>query len=291
MAIMNKKGRIIKQVSNDYSIALEGEIVVCKARGKFRNMGLSPLVGDFVSIDYENRYILEIEKRKNELERPSIANVDQALIVTSVEIPSFSSNLLDKLLVILEYNRISPVLCFTKMDLVDENLRGEMKDIMNYYRRIGYPVYENSDPALKEIFKDKVTVFAGQSGAGKSTLLNRLDSHLNLETGEVSIALGRGRHTTRHVELLPVLGGLIADTPGFSSLDFKGMTNTDIRDQFIEFNQYREECKYQDCMHQKEDDCEVKRKVKEKEILASRYENYLKFIDRENFYPSMKDRN
>ena len=132
----------------------------------------------------------------------------------------------------------------------------------------------------KDIFKNKVTVFAGQSGAGKSTLLNHLDETLNIATADVSAKLGRGRHTTRHVELLPVLGGLIADTPGFSSLDFIGMKNSDIRDSFIEFNQYRDKCEYQDCMHKSEADCEIKRQVESGNILSSRYENYLKFIDR-----------
>lgn len=278
---MDRKGRIVKQLSNDYFVECDGEVVVCKARGKFRKMGLSPLVGDFVTFDYENKYILDIQERRNELVRPSVANVDQALIVTSVEVPSFSSNLLDKLLVVIEYHHILPIICFTKMDLVDEKLKQEMRDIMAYYRQIGYQVYENTDDALKNIFKGKVTVFAGQSGSGKSTLLNRLDKTLNLETGEVSYALGRGKHTTRHVELHSLLGGLVADTPGFSALDFQEMKNADIRDNFIEFRQYREDCEYHDCMHKNENHCEIKKRVESGDILKSRYENYLKFIDRE----------
>ena len=156
----------------------------------------------------------------------------------------------------------------------------EIRNIQSYYRKIGYDVYDNTDKELKEIFKNKITVFAGQSGAGKSSLLNMLDSSLDLEIGEVSVALGRGRHTTRHTELIEVLGGLIADTPGFSALDFKDMTNSDIRDNFIEFNEYKELCEYKDCMHVNERKCGIKDNVDANVILKSRYENYLKFIEK-----------
>lgn len=275
---MNKTGRIIKQISNDYTVELESELVVCKPRGKFRKMDLSPIVGDYVTIDYDNKYIIEINKRKNELIRPRIANVDYAVVITSVQIPEFSSNLLDKLLVNIEFNNIEPIICFTKMDLVDDIKREEINNYIDYYRSIGYKVFVNTDESIKEIFKDKLTVFTGQSGAGKSTLLNRLDSTLKLETNEVSIALGRGKHTTRHTEFIPVCGGYIADTPGFSSLSFEEMSNGDIRDNFIEFNKYRSDCEYGDCMHDNEVNCEIKRRVAAKDILESRYENYLKFI-------------
>ena len=273
-------GKIIKQISNDYTVKLDNEIVVCKARGKFRKMGITPLVGDNVVIDKENNYIMEILERKNELERPSVANIDQAVIVTSVKIPDFSSNLLDKLHNVIEFNNIKPIICFTKLDLLNEEELKEIRDIQAYYKKIGYEVYDNTDIRLKDIFKDKITVFAGQSGAGKSSLLNMLDNSLNLEIGEVSIALGRGRHTTRHSELIEVLDGLIADTPGFSALDFNGMSKEDIRDNFIEFNEYKEYCEYKDCMHLNEKKCAIKDNVENKIILNSRYENYLKFIEK-----------
>jgi len=273
-------GKIIKQISNDYTVKVDNELYVCKARGKFRNIGVTPLVGDNVVIDENNNYILEILDRKNELDRPSVSNIDQVVIVTSVKIPDFSSNLLDKLLTIIEFNNIKPVICFTKLDLLNEIELEEIEEIMDYYRKIGYEVYSNTDSKLKEIFKDKITVFAGQSGAGKSSLLNRLDNSLNLEIGEVSIALGRGRHTTRHTELIEVLGGLIADTPGFSSIDFRDMKKSDIRDNFIEFNQYRESCEYKDCMHINELKCAIKEKVEKNIIKKSRYENYLKFVEK-----------
>lgn len=273
-------GKIIKQISNDYTVKVEDKLYICKPRGKFRNLGITPLVGDNVIIDEENNYILEILDRKNELDRPSVANIDQVVIVTSVKIPDFSSNLLDKLLTIIEFNNIKPVICFTKLDLLNEEDLEEIKEIMNYYKSIGYEVYSNTDTKLKDIFKDKITVFAGQSGAGKSSLLNRLDNSLNLEIGEVSIALGRGKHTTRHTELIEVLDGFIADTPGFSSIDFRDMKKSDIRDNFIEFNEYRDYCEYKDCMHINELKCAIKDKVNDNTIKKSRYENYLKFVEK-----------
>ena len=271
-------GKIIKQISNDYTVKVNDKLYICKPRGKFRNLGITPLVGDNVLIDENNNYILDILERKNELERPSISNIDQAVIVTSVKIPDFSTDLLDKLITIIEFNNIKPIICFTKLDLLNEKELKDIESIMSYYKKIGYEVYKNTDTKLKKIFKNKITVFTGQSGSGKSSLLNRLDNNLNLKIGDVSIALGRGKHTTRHTELIDVLGGLIADTPGFSSIDFNGMGKSDIRDNFIEFNKHREYCEYKDCMHINEDKCAIKDNVKKGKILASRYDNYIKFI-------------
>ena len=153
---------------------------------------------------------------------------------------------------------------------------------MNYYKKIGYDVYNNQElDSLKQIFYDKITVFTGQSGAGKSTLLNLLDNRLNLKTDEISIALNRGKHTTRHVELLELFDGYVADTPGFSAVSFNEMTNSDIRDNFIDFDKFRDMCEYRDCMHDNEFNCEIKKQVENANILKSRYENYLKFIHKE----------
>jgi len=271
------QGKIIKQISNDYTVLIDNKLVVCKARGKFRKLGITPLVGDDVLIDLDNNYILEILPRKNSLIRPAIANVDQAIIVTSVEVPEYSSNLLDKLITIIEFNNIKPVIYFSKLDLVSKEEYKKYQEIISYYRSIGYDTFDNFLD-VKKVIKDNVTVLTGQSGAGKSTLLNKLDCNLNIKTDAVSYALGRGKHTTRHTEFLTVLGGLIADTPGFSALDFNELTNSDIRDNFIEFNEYKEHCKYQDCMHNEEEDCYIKELVNEGKILKSRYENYLSFI-------------
>lgn len=274
-------GRITKLISNDYTVKTNENKYICKARGKFRNDKIKPIVGDLVEFDEKNNYILKVLERKNELVRPPVANIDQAFIITSVKDPDFSTNLLDKFLVIIEYNNITPIICFTKLDLLNKDELSKLNEYIKYYKKIGYTVLLNTDyEELKKLFKSKISIFTGQSGAGKSTLLNNLDANLNIKTDEISYVLGRGKHTTRHVELLDLYDGLVADTPGFSSLDFIGMTNTDIKDNFIEFNEYSNFCKYRDCMHDKETECEVKNKVKENVIMKSRYENYLKFIKR-----------
>lgn len=273
------EGRIIKQISNDYTVLSKEKMHICKARGKFRNEKKKPLVGDIVNFDAENNYILNILPRKNSLIRPSIANIDQAIVITSVKHPDFSSHLLDKLLVIIEFNKVKPVLIFTKLDLLTEEEKKEIMYVISYYKKIGYTCFLNTEiEEIKKIFAGKVSVFTGQTGAGKSTLLNHLDTSLHLDTNEISEALGRGKHTTRHTELLMMLDGMIADTPGFSSIDLYPMTPIDIRDNFIDFNLYRDQCKYRDCLHDKEDHCIIKEKVKEKEIKQSRYDNYIKFI-------------
>lgn len=273
------KGLIVKILSNDYTILSENDkkYYVCKPRGKFRNMNLTPIVGDYVIFDKENNYLLEILPRKNSLIRPLVANIDQAFIITSCRYPDFDSNLLDKLLTITEFNNIKSIIIFTKLDLLNKNEVSDIEKIINYYKSIGYEVYKNTEiEKIKECFKNKTSVFTGQSGAGKSTLLNKLNISLNLETNDISYKLGRGKHTTRHVELHNILDGLVADTPGFSKISLDEMTLSDIRDNFIEFNNYKENCKYRDCMHLKEDVCNVKDNPN---ILKSRYENYKSFIN------------
>ena len=274
------QGRIIKLISNDYTVMIaSGDKYICKSRGKFRNMNISPLVGDMVEFDSVNNYILEIFSRKNELIRPPVSNIDQAFVVTSVKSPDFSSNLLNKLLTVIEYNNITPIICFTKLDLLSDLELKNIENIISYYKSIGYKVLKNTEThEIRSLFQNKVSVFTGQSGAGKSTLLNNLDSRLNIETSEISYALGRGKHTTRHVELLEIENGLVADTPGFSALHFDGMSASDIRDNFIEFNKYRDLCEYKDCMHDKENKCEIKKQVELGNVLDSRYQDYLNFI-------------
>ncbi len=270
-------GRIVKVISNDYTVKYDNEYIICKARGIFRKNNITPLAGDIVQINIQNKTIDKIEKRKNELIRPPVANIDNALIVISATNPEFNSNLLDKMIDIIEFNNIKPIICFTKLDLLEN--KDNIKTIISYYKKIGYDVFINEEISkIKKIFKNKLTILTGQTGVGKSTLINKLDSSLNLNTNEISKALGRGKHTTRHIQLYNLCDGLVADTPGFSSLDFIDMTEEDIRDNFIEFEKYKEKCKYRNCMHINEDECEVKKMVSNNFILQSRYDNYKKFI-------------
>ena len=274
------EGFIIKNVSNDYVVKSSKGTYSCKARGKFRNMRLIPLVGDYVSFDDSDLYILDIKKRKNFLVRPSVSNVDQAIIVSSVKKPDLDTYLLDKLLTIISFNNIEPVICFTKLDLLSDVERKIIDGYIEYYQNIGYKVVTNEKREnFKEILKGKITVLTGQSGAGKSSLLNFLDSSLDLKTDEISLALNRGKHTTRHTELYELFGGYVVDTPGFSQVDFHEMTNLDIRDNMKEMFGCLDECKYRDCMHIKEDGCRVKELVSSGDILLSRYDNYKYFIE------------
>ncbi len=272
-------GRIIKNISNDYTVLADKEYV-CKVRGKIRNLKIIPKVGDRVIFDKNNNYITDILERKNSLTRPPICNVDKAFIITSVKEPDFSSNLLDKLLCVIEFNNIEPIIIFTKMDLLNEVERKKINIYFNYYKKIGYKVYINNEiEKIKKEFNNNISVFTGQSGAGKSTLLNHLNEELNIKTAPISKALGRGKHTTRHTELIKIESGYVADTPGFSALNLEELSKENIRDNFIEFNEYKDECKYRDCMHLKEDECGIKNKVEDKIILESRYNNYVKFIN------------
>lgn len=271
-------GRVIKLISNKWTVENKGEYYECSSIGKFRYQKISPLVGDMVEFNEKDKIIKKILPRKNELIRPPVANIDQALILVSCKEPNFSSNLLDKMLVVIEYNNVKPVICFTKYDLLEETT--EIDDIISYYKSIGYEVYINNELSdIKKILNGKLSVLTGQTGVGKSSLLNKLKTDLNLATGEISKALGRGRHTTRHVELLEIEGGLVADTPGFSSLDFIGMDKNDIKDNFIEFYANQDKCKYKDCVHIKEDGCYIKGLVNSGKIRNTRYENYKKFIE------------
>lgn len=272
------EGRIIKNISNDYVVKVDNELYTCKPRGKFRISNLTPLVGDIVEIDENNNYIIDIKKRKNSLIRPSVSNIDKAIIVTSVK-PKLDTNLLDKLLILTMYNNIEPVICFTKLDLLNLEELKEINSIINYYESIGYVTVRNTQiDKIKSILKNNLSVFVGQSGAGKSSLLNKLDSKLELKTNEISKALGRGKHTTRHVELFEVCEGLVVDTPGFSSLDLSSLSNMDIRDNMKEMFDNLDKCKYRDCMHYKEDGCYVKSLVNDNVIMKSRYENYISFL-------------
>lgn len=277
------KGQIRKAISGFYYVHADGETYQTRGRGNFRNRKITPLVGDQVLFESENKtdgYLLEVMPRKNQLVRPPVANVDLAVVVTSLVEPNFSYNLLDRFLVTLEYESIEPVIFLTKTDLASNEQ--QIDEIKQTYETIGYPVivpkYPGDTAELIRYFPERLTVFMGQSGAGKSTLLNQISPDLNLETGEISDSLGRGRHTTRHVELLPLYDGLVADTPGFSSIDFLTIETTELPKQFPEFVSASNHCRFRECMHAKEPGCEVKRQVETGEIAQTRYENYLQFL-------------
>ncbi len=273
------EGIIIKNESNNYTVKTASGLLVCKPRGKFRFDNISPLVGDIVAVDDINNYIIAIKERRNSLIRPSIANVDVALIVTSVKEPIIDYHLLDKLLTIISYHHVEPIICLTKIDLLEKDEEKMLKSKMKYYQKAGYRVLTNQHlRELKNIFKNKITVFTGQSGAGKSSLLNKLDQKLSLKTNEISKSLGRGKHTTRCTTLYEINDGLVADTPGFSMVDFHGMSKVDIRNNMKEMYNNLDKCKYRDCMHIKEEGCYIKKMVENGEILVSRYNNYMSFI-------------
>lgn len=271
------QGQIIKVVSDLHYVSCDDNIYPCKCRGIFRKKNIIPLVGDYVLFDDKKKLIEEILPRKNEFQRPKVSNIDSAFIVTSLVQPDFSLNLLDKLIVLMELHDVEPIICITKEDLTCDSDLDKYYEVLNYYKKIGYKVISNNDVSeIKQLICNKTSVFTGQTGAGKSTLLNRLNPDWKLETGEISLALGRGRHTTRVVELFELFGGKVMDTPGFSALEFSGYSREEIRNAFIEFSEYP--CPFRDCFHTKEKECSVKKAVLDNNILSSRYNNYLSFI-------------
>ena len=271
------KGKIICINAAIHKVLLENNTIIdTKVRGKIRNQKIEPIVGDNVLVDIQTNTIEKIENRKNCLNRPLVSNIDKLLIVMSTSIPVFSSYLIDKFLVIAYLNNIEPIIVITKTDMISLKEKTDIKRYINYYRKIGIKVfYNNSIKKIKKELSDSVVALCGQTGSGKSSLLNRIDASLCLKTGEVSDALGRGKHTTRLVELLEVNGGLIADTPGFSSLELK-IDKKEIKKYYSDFNM---PCKYRSCLHVKEDGCSIIELVNEGKIPRWRYDNYLKLIN------------
>lgn len=275
------RGLIIKAISGEYTIIdQENKIHVAKPRGLFRFKEHAPKVGDWVEFDAKHKVIQKIAQRRNELNRPVIANVDKVFLVFSVREPDLNLRLLDRLLAIIEYMDIEIVIVFTKLDLLAD--RGDFDQINEYYRSIGYKTYLSGLNAIpvKEIKAEidgYISVLAGQSGAGKSTLLNALDPSFQLKTDVISRALGRGKHTTRHVELLRVEGGWVADTPGFGNVDFDIPDLLTLSHSFREFFAHSDKCKFNRCLHLDEPGCAIKDMVADGVILHSRYQNYALF--------------
>lgn len=274
------KGKIIRIISNLYSVLVNDTIIEARARGKFRKDEISPMVGDEVIIDIEKKYIIEILPRKNYLTRPNISNIDLVICVTSTKEPDLSLNLLDKQLAFLALHNIPSMICFTKYDLLNDSEKQEINNLKEYYQSIGITVVINSEiTKIKEILKGKEVGLLGQSGAGKSSLVNKLGNY-DIKTQKISKALGRGIHTTRHVEIYKVSDFYLIDTPGFSALDLNFTTKDNLKNGFIEFQNY--ECRFKDCKHYKEIDCGIKEEVG-KSILPSRYESYINFLEKEQW--------
>lgn len=277
------KGQIIKVLAGFYYVKDGNQYIQCRARGRFRNEDVKPLAGDYC--DYELRenndgYVMELYPRINSLIRPPICNIDQALLVFSRKDPDFSTLLLDKFLLIYGQLQVKPIICISKMDMQsDDGIEGYIEE----YRKAGYTVIPISSKEkqgieeIKAIFKDKITVITGQSGVGKSSLINALDASLNLQTNEISKSLGRGKHTTRHVELIEMFGGFVADTPGFSSFEID-MELVEAAKAYPDFEKYSEECKFRGCLHESEPSCRVKQAVEDGDISKERYQHYLQYI-------------
>lgn len=281
------EGKIVKALSGYYYVLHGKDLIQCRGRGVFRKNKITPLVGDEAVFQVENNlegYILEIKDRKNKLVRPPIANVDQAILVFSAVEPDFSTVLLDRFLVLIEYNHIQPIICITKMDLINNEQLQSIHKYANQYRDAGYDVILTSseeETGMQQLFPhldNKISVFAGQSGVGKSSLLNALRPELELKTDEISTHLGRGKHTTRHVELIKVGNGLVADTPGFSSLEFTDIEASDLTVCFPELYKESENCKFRGCLHLNEPKCGVKEAVGKGDIPQYRYNHYLDFL-------------
>jgi ribosome biogenesis GTPase len=280
------KGQIVRALSSFYYIKHEQEIYESKARGLFKLKEETPLVGDYVNfvlIDNNSGLITELLSRKNELKRPPISNVDQVLIVISGVDPEINTYTLDKFIIHIAQAGIPLILCFTKSDLLQNQT--PIDDIINVYKNIGYQTIKSDFSVtdlehLQLLLADKTTVLAGQSGVGKSTLLNRLIPAAEANIGGVSERLGRGKQTTREVQLYPIQsGGMVADTPGFSQLDFAEIEAEDLSSLFIEFSKYAENCRFRGCKHHNEPGCAVKAAVAEGKIVTWRYENYLSFLN------------
>jgi ribosome biogenesis GTPase len=281
-----RKGRIVRAFSNVFEVKSGDEVISCALRGRFRREGRPALAGDLVEfrmLDDGTGVIEDLAPRVTELVRPPIANVDQAVVVVTLEQPPLNRPLLDRLLVLAAHARLQPLVCVNKTDLYAP---GAADELVSIYSRAGYSTVAVSAltgaglAALRRLLAGRVSVFAGQSGVGKSKLLNALRPGLSLRVGEVSTGIGRGRHTTRRVELLDIGdSALVADTPGFSRLDLDFVTTGELASLFFEFERLAPNCRFSDCLHRHEPDCAVRAGLQRGEVAASRYENYLTFLE------------
>ncbi|MEQ8155821.1 MAG: ribosome small subunit-dependent GTPase A [Clostridiaceae bacterium] len=278
------KGIIVKGIGGFYYIKTDFGVIECKARGVFRHKDLKPMVGDWVEIEVENNkgVIEKIYDRSSELIRPAVSNVTQAFVVFAVKNPDINYELLNKFLISCEYNNIKAIVCLNKSDLISDEEKDFIKTKIN---NIGYEVifiqakYKEGLSELRSRLKDNVTVLCGPSGAGKSTLINVFTKENLMETGEVSEKIGRGKHTTRHSELIAIEDGFLVDTPGFSTLDISFIEQEQLMYYFPEFEEYNDKCRFTGCLHYKEPGCAVKKALEEGKINSSRYDFYIKILE------------
>lgn len=281
------EGRLIKGIGGFYYVETAESVYECKARGIFRKKKITPLVGDIVSISIQENAentIDEIKERKNYLIRPPLANIDQLFVVSSVVAPAINMSVLDRIIAIAEHKNIEPIIVITKIDL-----DSSYEAYYDIYTKAGFKVIlcDNKNGVgcdeVKSLLKGKVSAFTGNTGVGKSSLLNAIDSRLSIETGETSKKLGRGKHTTRHCELYKVAGGYVADTPGFSSVDFERcekIMKADLPYCFREFEPYLTDCKFQtNCAHINDKGCAVVNAVHNGTISAERHNSYIELYN------------
>lgn len=278
------EGKIIKGIGGFYYVKTKEEVIECKARGKFRHKDMKPMVGDNVIINVSNGkgVIEDILERSSELIRPTVANVTQAFVVFAIKNPDINFDLLNRFLILCEHNNIKSIVCLNKEDLATNEEKEEVKKKIN---DIGYDVlFINAKKAigielLKERLESEVTVLCGPSGAGKSTLINTLIDRSHMETGAVSDKIGRGKHTTRHSELIEIENGYLVDSPGFSNIDISFIDKDELRYCFPEFEEYNHNCKFRGCLHNKEPQCAVKAAAHEGKINEYRYSFYIRILE------------
>lgn len=278
------EGKIIKGIGGFYYVKTKEEVIECKARGKFRHKDMKPMVGDNVIINVSNGkgVIEDILERSSELIRPTVANVTQAFVVFAIKNPDINFDLLNRFLILCEHNNIKSIVCLNKEDLATKEEKEEVKKKIN---DIGYDVlFINAKKAigielLKERLESEVTVLCGPSGAGKSTLINTLIDRTHMETGAVSDKIGRGKHTTRHSELIEIQNGYLVDSPGFSNIDISFIDKDELRYCFPEFEEYNHNCKFRGCLHNKEPQCAVKAAAHEGKINEYRYSFYIRILE------------
>lgn len=284
------KGKIIKSIAGFYEVHTGDEIYRCRARGVFRALGVKPLVGDDVEIEITDTVsvpkegnVVRLFPRRNELVRPNVANVDQALLIFAITHPAPSYNMLDRFLITMNQKGLPAVLCFNKQDLATEE---EIRELRETYEACGCKVLfvsvlsPDTLGGLKEILRGRTTVLTGPSGVGKSTLINTICPGARMETGELSRKISRGKNTTRHVELLA--GGeetYLVDTPGFTSLYLMDMEAEELRHYYPEFDEYEGKCRFDGCVHQKEPGCAVRQALEEGKISRIRYRNYSELFE------------